>query len=596
MTYTVTRTDGTTLATVLDGTINTNASPLVLVGKNYAGYGLFLNENVVHLTENFANTSEPNAPMIGQLWFNKSNNTLNMYDGTRFKRINGATSSTSAPPGPIVGDFWYDTNSTQLNVWSGSAWILIGPLFSPATGRSGAIPEILTDTGNVTHVVTNLYVEGNIVGVVSRSQQFTSVTPIPGFGSNIVRPGLNLADTSAVPNIAFQGAATNSQRLNNLTETDFLRSTVVAGGITSTVNQLGVNNANGVFVGSTLANASIRVYADGEAGNAFVENNASNKNINFRANLGGTPTTVFTVDGTTGIATFADRLSVSSITKTGGNGVGNIGSVGNTFNRVFATSTDSLAVNGLTDAAFLRATAVGGGITSTVNQLGVNNANGVFIGSASTSAARVYTDAIAGNAFVENTSLDKNINFRVNRGGTGNTVFTINGASATADFLDRITLSSITKTGANTVGNIGQTNNRFGTIFGTSTTATYADLAEYYESDAAYEPGTVVVFGGSKEVTQSTVAGDARVAGVISTDPAFVMNCQLESDNRALVALTGRVPTKVKGPVAKGDMMISSTDGYARACATPTIGTVIGKSLENFNGETGIIEVVVGRM
>lgn len=465
MTYTVTRTDGTTLATVLDGTINTNASPLVLVGKNYAGYGLFLNENVVHLTENFANTSEPNAPMIGQLWFNKSNNTLNMYDGTRFKRINGATSSTSAPPGPIVGDFWYDTNSTQLNVWSGSAWILIGPLFSPATGRSGAIPEILTDTGNVTHVVTNLYVEGNIVGVVSRSQQFTSVTPIPGFGSNIVRPGLNLADTSAVPNIAFQGAATNSQRLNNLTETDFLRSTVVAGGITSTVNQLGVNNANGVFIGS-----------------------------------------------------------------------------------------------------------------------------------ASTSAARVYTDAIAGNAFVENTSLDKNINFRVNRGGTGNTVFTINGASATADFLDRITLSSITKTGANTVGNIGQTNNRFGTIFGTSTTATYADLAEYYESDAAYEPGTVVVFGGSKEVTQSTVAGDARVAGVISTDPAFVMNCQLESDNRALVALTGRVPTKVKGPVAKGDMMISSTDGYARACATPTIGTVIGKSLENFNGETGIIEVVVGRM
>jgi hypothetical protein len=596
MTYTVTRTNGTTLATVLDGTINTNASPLVLVGKNYAGYGLFLNENVVHLTENFANTTEPNAPMTGQLWFNTSNASLNLYDGTRFKRINGATSSGSAPVAPIVGDFWYDTTNTQLNVWGGSAWILIGPLFSPATGRSGAIPEILTATGNVQHVVTNLYVDGNVVGVVSRSAQFTSTTVIPGFGSNIINPGINLASTGSVPNIGFQGTATNSQRLNNLADTDFLRSTLVPGSAINTVNQLGINNVNGIFVGSALANASARIYADGEAGNAFVENSATDRNINFRVNRGGSANLVFTINGANATADFTDRITLSGITKTGANGVGNIGSDTNVFNRVFATATDSLTVNGFNETAFLRATAVVGNVTGTVNQVQINNADGIFVGNAAASAARVYTDTIGGNAFVENTSLNQNINFRVNRGGSANLVFTINGANATADFTDRITLSSITKTGANTVGNIGQTNNRFGTIFGTSTTATYADLAEYYESDANYEPGTVVVFGGSNEVTQSTTNGDARVAGVISTDPAFVMNCQLETDNRVLVALTGRVPTKVKGPVAKGDMMVSAADGYACACATPTIGTVIGKALENFNGEVGTIEVVVGRI
>jgi len=106
----------------------------------------------------------------------------------------------------------------------------------------------------------------------------------------------------------------------------------------------------------------------------------------------------------------------------------------------------------------------------------------------------------------------------------------------------------------------------------------------------------VVSFGGNKEVTLTQISSDQRVAGVISTNPAHTMNSGIQGEFTVAVALTGRVPTSVIGTVAKGDMMVSAGNGYAQASATPVMGTVIGKALENFSGESGIIEIVVGRM
>ena len=131
------------------------------------------------------------------------------------------------------------------------------------------------------------------------------------------------------------------------------------------------------------------------------------------------------------------------------------------------------------------------------------------------------------------------------------------------------------------------------TLYGTSTTAQYADLAEKYATDADIEVGTVVCFGGDAEVTTCMTDADRRVAGVISTDPAYMMNSEAEGQ---YVALTGRVPCKVIGPVQKGDMMVSAGNGMARAEADPKLGSVIGKALEDFDGVEGVIEVVVGRM
>ena len=149
---------------------------------------------------------------------------------------------------------------------------------------------------------------------------------------------------------------------------------------------------------------------------------------------------------------------------------------------------------------------------------------------------------------------------------------------------------------ANATQTLGSSTAWWGNIYGTAVNAQYADLAEVYAADAKYDPGTVLSFGGDREVTLSTVVSDSRIAGVVSTNPSYVMNATLESEFTATVALTGRVPTKVSGPVAKGDMMVSGGNGRAVACATPAIGTVIGKALENHTGGDGIIEVVVGRL
>ncbi len=127
--------------------------------------------------------------------------------------------------------------------------------------------------------------------------------------------------------------------------------------------------------------------------------------------------------------------------------------------------------------------------------------------------------------------------------------------------------------------------------------ATFADLAEFYSSDQEYEPGTVLVFGGTAETTTTNIFGDARLAGVVSTDPGFKMNGELKG-TRVCLALQGRVPCKVVGRVKKGDMLTTAAiPGHAAKAIDPRVGTIIGKALQDKDyTEAGVIEVAVGRM
>jgi len=127
--------------------------------------------------------------------------------------------------------------------------------------------------------------------------------------------------------------------------------------------------------------------------------------------------------------------------------------------------------------------------------------------------------------------------------------------------------------------------------------ATFADLAEWYSADKAYEPGTVLVFGGAAEVTTTNIFGDSRVAGVVSTDPGFKMNGALEG-TKSCIALQGRVPCKVVGKVRKGDLITTAAiPGYAAKAINPQVGTLIGKALEDKDtSEAGIIEIAIGRV
>jgi len=133
-----------------------------------------------------------------------------------------------------------------------------------------------------------------------------------------------------------------------------------------------------------------------------------------------------------------------------------------------------------------------------------------------------------------------------------------------------------------------------------TTTSQYADVAEMYAADYNYTPGTVVVFGGFQEVTASNQSHDIRIAGVISTNPAHLMNSMLTAEHTVAVALLGRVPCQVTGPVNAGDRMVASDiPGVAEALdiARYQPGSIIGKALENYSGSgIGTIEIVVGRL
>jgi hypothetical protein len=161
--------------------------------------------------------------------------------------------------------------------------------------------------------------------------------------------------------------------------------------------------------------------------------------------------------------------------------------------------------------------------------------------------------------------------------------------------LTGLTVSGTIQPNANASVNLGSTSAWWATIYGVATQAKYADLAENYQADKTYAPGTVVMFGGSAEVTIAE-ADTTAVAGVVSTNPAHLMNGMLQGPGVIALALQGRVPCNIIGPVTKGDMLVSAGYGYAKASANPQVGQVIGKALQDFPAAgKAVIEVVVGR-
>jgi hypothetical protein len=275
------------------------------------------------------------------------------------------------------------------------------------------------------------------------------------------------------------------------------------------------------------------------------------------------------IGGTSNVAVFTTAgLNVTGVISATGNITGNFfQGNGSQLTGIDATSiqngTSSLSV--IASGGNIRGNIAGATVTTT-HAGGLNLTGNLLLSGAIYDNGQLDIQTIAGNA-----------NIVLTPNGTGNVNFG----------------SNIMPT-ANATANIGSATSSFNTIFAKATSAQYADLAEKYAADAAYAPGTVVSFGGNAEVTASTDA-DSRVAGVVSTNPSYIMNGGLQAEHVVTVALTGRVPTRVTGTVRKGDLMVSAGAGLARAEAAPAPGTIIGKALANHDGAEGVIEVVVGR-
>jgi hypothetical protein len=590
MAYTINLTDGNVFATIADGTVNTSSS-MILVGKNYAGYGEFLDENFIHLLENGSNTTAPSAPLTGQLWWDKTNSLLKVYNGTIFKTISAATSSATQPTSNVQGDLWYDTVNQQVKVYTGAAFIVVGPAFSSTQGTTGAIPETINDTSASPHFVTSLYVNNTRVAIVSKDATFTPVSPVSTDFPSIFN-GITLWNSGSP---VFGGSATNAQLLDNLDSTDFMRATAN----TATSGTVRINNDLGLFVGT--GNAAII----SETGNdGVVRGGISGGNLVIQSNVGGTlfdvaralgangtfavsnAATVGTTLSVTGNITGANLNTGAQVVATGNVNGGNIVSAG-AINGVTLSTTGNVNAGNLRTAGLVSAT---GNITSAANVAGQ-----FFIGNGSQLTG--LSLGVSVTKFVNGTSegaiSDSGGNINFNVAGTSNVaVFTTTGGVFTG-----ITTPSIAKSGTNAVGNIGSSSNYFNRVFATATTALYADVAERFASDEVMEPGTVVELGGAKEITRATSELSEQVFGVISTNPAFTMNGGAgEDDTHPAVAMTGRVPVKVIGRVRKGDRLVSAGDGVARAAqpGEATAFNVIGRSLvDKLTPESGTIEAIV---
>jgi len=282
MAYTINLTDGAIFAVIPDGTINTSSS-MVLVGKNYAGYGEFLDENFIHLLENSSNDTAPGAPLTGQLWWNSSSDLLQVYTGSQWKTISAATASASAPTGNVTGDLWYDTTNQLLKVYTGTTFLTVGPSVVSGTGA-----QAVTISDGVTSYPAIEFTVGNtILGIMSRAATYTPSPGITGFST--IKPGFQLSST--VSGALFQGTASDAQTLDGIDSTQFLRSDQSD----STSGTLSILNNTGLYVG-----LNSDLHASVSAGDVTIANQTSNGDIKFSVNIAGTPTTVMTIDGATG--------------------------------------------------------------------------------------------------------------------------------------------------------------------------------------------------------------------------------------------------------------------------------------------------------
>ncbi len=328
MTYTVNKTNSSSSPnsyTVQDGVINTQTD-ISFVGKGYAGYGETIAENFLHLLENFANTSAPSKPITGQLWWDATNNKLQVYNGAAFQTAGGsAPYQSTAPANLAAGDIWIDSDTGQMYFYNGTASVLVGPPGATGTTNGFTFDTIL-DSGDTSQNITKLFNDGNLIAIISEDE-FTPKVSISGFAS--IKKGITL--TTAIADTKFAGTATDADALGGVAAANYFRSNAND----TTSGTISIANDGGLIVGSD-SDLTLTVDTSG----AIITNTVTNTDITFKVNDGGTTTTVMTIDGSEsrvgiGTTTPSTKLEISGTTTSTafagpltGNVAGNITSTG----------------------------------------------------------------------------------------------------------------------------------------------------------------------------------------------------------------------------------------------------------------------------
>ena len=583
MAYSTTGSDGQSIS-VADETIDSSKIALKLIGRNATNYGQSIVENTVKHLENFAGVSAP-APtytLKGQLWYNTTDSSMRVYDGTTWKRLSSFTVSSSQPTTNLVaGTGYVNSFDDHLKIYDGSNWrnaVLPGGTVTSAYSSdsgSGAPSNYgsKVETLYLTEATTNRVYPVLALKYVSDSTYYAGITPDSAHNNanaTIMAIFSDLAFTvsNADP---YYGELVDSNSMNaTIVRGMNLRSdyseTVVSRSLTSDY----ANVSGGITVSTAAPYTPIPAADIIHIGRGYIPSVASSYTLgNVNNRFSHTYTDTLTIGNPSTIQT----VSV----------IGNV-TIGNSSNSVHHIYSENLTVSG--NVNFASGVQNLGSSGSPVENLYATNI-AVTTGTVSTTPS-ANTD-IANKLYVDNRVLSATANTLtlVATNTTNSTHYPLFAEAATGNEEPR------TDTGFTYNPSTGVLS---ATVFsGVATTARYADLAENYLADEAYVPGTVVKIGGDAEITQTTRHADIDVFGVISTNPAYLMN----ADAPGLpVALQGRVPVRVIGRVRKGERLTTSdVPGVAWGVAEDDVPlqAIIGRALQDKDdGGESIIEAVVG--
>ena len=521
------------------------------------------------------------------------------------------------------------TTTGALRVTGGmgvSGSIYTGGIYTNSINFANGSPFVSTTLANTTEITANISSGSNAglslapTGVTAGN--YGSATSIPtivvdskgritSITSNVVSTTISLAGTSGTGSVAGGGTLTVNGANGVTTSATGSTITVSLGsisvsGVTSTGN---IVAGSGTASTSNVTGAMVVTGGAGITGDLYVQGNVYQKGVRVFKNTTSTTaptnpvagdewynssTDVFykyLFDGTS--FNWIDLISASQPAPTLGTVTANSISVIGGLTAATVTDNGNRVVTSVTPTAgtgisVSGVTSTGPSASFTINNTGVTSlVAGTDITISGSTGAVTVNDA---STLATVTA----------RGATTSTALTLN---------NTLNMGGHVVPTANVTYNLGSSTAWWNNFYGTAVHAAYADLAENYLADQPYGPGTVVMFGGEYEVTAAD-AGTTAVAGIISTNPAYLMNGQLTAgDGQYVVALAlqGRVPCRVFGPVSKGDLMIAGPCGMAQSASQiitdisnisgPAVGSVIGKALQNFDGNgEGLIEVVVGRV
>ena len=305
MSYRLNKTNGDLLIDLVDGQIDTTTTNLTLVGRNYKGFGEFLNENFIKLLENFSGSAAPGIPITGQLWWDTSEQRLKLYNGTTFKAAGGPIVSSQQPTGLVAGDLWIDNDNNQLYFHDGTDLVLVGPEFKAGQQKTGFEVQSVITTVNVTKTALKLYIGGTLVGVFADSQYYADVVNgVPGYPEDpldtqtpkrqLFKQGFNPVTSAFI----YNGTATFSKGLvddsgNEFTDANFMRTDQA----TSTSGKLSIKNTNGLAIGIGDNEYGL-LKTNPSTQEVELETQQQNTDINLKVRVGNTFVSGLYVDAT----------------------------------------------------------------------------------------------------------------------------------------------------------------------------------------------------------------------------------------------------------------------------------------------------------